>query len=78
MTIFIFWVLCAAATAFIADKRGLPVGKFALIGLLLGLIGVVVACVAPVPTSTYGGKAAKNAADYDRRAAMSRPIRKGL
>jgi len=78
MTILTFWLLCAGVTAFIASQRGLPVGKFALIGLLTGLIGVVVACVAPT-TPTGVSRAAKNAADYDRRAAMSRPIqRKGL
>lgn len=42
----ILWVLCAGVTALIAQARGLDVGKFAVAGLVLGVIGVLWAAFA--------------------------------
>jgi hypothetical protein len=42
------WVACAMISAQIACRRGLRPGPYFAVGLLLGVIGIVVAAVMPV------------------------------
>ena len=42
----LLWVVCAAFAAVIASNKGRSVGRFALAGLLLGVIGILWAAFA--------------------------------
>jgi hypothetical protein len=46
----VVWVICAVASAAIAQRKGLSGGGYFLLGLFLGVIGLLIAAVAqPAP-----------------------------
>jgi hypothetical protein len=49
----IVWLLCAVLCVLIAGSKGLPVGPFVVLGLLLGVIGVVLALLARPAGAVY-------------------------
>jgi hypothetical protein len=49
----IVWLLSAGISAWIADRKGLSVGRWALAGLAVGIFAVIVVSV--MPSKTYSG-----------------------
>ena len=57
LVVLAFWVACAIGSGYIAKNKGYSYNVFALLGLLTGVIGLVVAAVLPAKTMNDNGNA---------------------